>query len=94
MALLRYTALRALVLGVVLALLWLVGLRGFVLLLSALLISGIVSLFVLSRSRDAVSASLDHRLSTIKERTQAEDAWDDARREQTSETEPADQDDR
>lgn len=80
MALIRYTALRVLVFGVVTALLWLVGLRGFVLALVAVLVSGILSIFVLNRSRDQLSASLDRRLAAIKERTEAEDAWDDARR--------------
>lgn len=88
MALLRYTALRVLVFGVVLALLWLVGLRGFLLLLTALLVSGIASLFVLRRSRDQLSASLDRRLTTIKERTTAEDAWDDARRAEAAQADP------
>lgn len=80
MALLRYTLLRALVLVVVGALLWLVGLRGFVLVAGALFVSGLVSLFALRRSRDQVSVAWDRRLSTIRERTAAEDAWDDQRR--------------
>lgn len=81
MALLRYTALRLLIFVVVVALLWIVGLRGFVLLLFALLLSGVVSLFVLNRSRDAVSTALVNRQQRIKqrmvERTAAEDAWND-----------------
>ncbi len=96
MVILRYTLLRVLVFGVVAALLWLVGLRGFVLLLAAVLLSGILSMFVLSRSRDQLSSSLDRRLSTIKDRSNHEDAWDDARRAEQSEaeqagTEPSDQ---
>lgn len=86
MAILRYTALRVLVFLVVAALLWLVGLRGFWLLLVAVFASGVISLFVLRGSREAVSSSLDWRMSTIKqrmaERAAAEDAWDEARRQQ------------
>lgn len=85
MALLRYTALRALIFVIVAALLWIVGLRGFLLLLFALLVSGVVSLFVLNRSRDEVSATLVNRQQRIKQRladrTAAEDAWDDSRGE-------------
>ncbi len=84
MAFLRYTALRALIFVIVAALLWIVGLRGFVLLLFALLVSGVVSLFVLNRSRDELSAALVNRQQRIKqrlaERTAAEDAWNDEMR--------------
>ena len=86
MAILRYTLLRALVFAVLAALLWLIGFRGYVLLFAALLVSGIASVFILRRSRDSVSVALDRRVSTIKdrmaERTSAEDAWNDAQREQ------------
>lgn len=92
MVILRYTLLRVLVFGVVAALLWLVGLRGFVLLLAAVLLSGILSMFVLSRSRDRLSSSLDRRLSTIKDRSNHEDAWDDARRAEQEGTEEVDSD--
>ncbi|HEX2361298.1 MAG TPA: hypothetical protein VHI11_04415, partial [Jiangellaceae bacterium] len=50
----------------------------------AILGSGIISVFALSRSRDAASVVLANRMSTIKsrmaERTAAEDAWDDRQR--------------
>ncbi|PSK96374.1 uncharacterized protein DUF4229 [Haloactinopolyspora alba] len=82
MAVLRYTALRLLVLGAVAALLWLLGLRGLGLVFVAVFVSGLLSIFVLNRSREQFSAALDRRLSTIKERAAAEDAWDDARRDQ------------
>lgn len=85
MALLRYSLLRALLLVVVGALAWLAGLRGFWLLLVAVFVSGVLSIFVLNRNRDEVSRSLATRMSTIKnrlgEQSCAEDAWDDARRE-------------
>ena len=84
MALVKYTLLRVLVFAVVAALSWLVGLRGFWLLLVAVFVSGLVSIVVLRRSRDEVSTSLSDRMSTIRtrldDRTHAEDAWDDARR--------------
>jgi hypothetical protein len=80
MVLLRYTVLRAAIFLAVAALLWLIGLRGYPLVLAGILTSGIISVAVLRRSRDAVSATLDRRLSAIKERTAAEDAWDDERR--------------
>lgn len=84
MALLRYSLLRALLLVVVGALAWLAGLRGFWLLLVAVFVSGVLSIFVLNRNRDEVSRSLATRMSTIKnrlgEQSSAEDAWDDARR--------------
>lgn len=83
MALLRYTLLRILLFLVVAALLWIVGVRGFWLLLLAIFVSGVVSV-VLSRSRDAASASLANRVSHVRrrmnERTAAEDAWDEQRR--------------
>jgi hypothetical protein len=84
MALLRYTLLRVLLFLVVAALLWIAGMRGFWLLLVAIFASGVVSVFVLSRSRDAASASLANRASQVRwrmhERTAAEDAWDEQRR--------------
>lgn len=81
MAILRYTALRLLVFIVVAALLWIVGLRDYWLLLFAVLLSGIVSLFVLSGSRDQLSSALVNRQERIKqrraERMAAEDEWND-----------------
>ena len=84
MAFLRYTLLRVLLFLVVAALLWIVGIRGVWLVMFAILGSGIISVFALSRSRDAASVVLANRMSTIKsrmaERTAAEDAWDDRQR--------------
>jgi hypothetical protein len=81
MALVRYTALRFLVFAVVAALLWIFGLRGFWLLLVAILLSGFVSLFVLNRSRDELSTAYVQRREKIKqrmaERAAAEDSWND-----------------
>jgi Protein of unknown function (DUF4229) len=84
MAFVRYTLLRVLLFLVVAALLWIMGLRGLWLVMFAILISGMISIFALSKSRDAASVSLSNRLSTIKrrmdERAAAEDAWDERQR--------------
>lgn len=84
MALLRYTLLRVLLFLVVAALLWIIGLRGLWLVMFAILGSGMISIFALSRSRDAASVSLSDWLSTFKrrmdERAAAEDAWDEQQR--------------
>jgi fatty acid desaturase len=70
-ALLTYTGLRLLVFGVVLVLLWLVGGRGWLLLALAVLISGIASVVLLSRQRDALSTSLVSRWRSINDRIDA-----------------------
>jgi Protein of unknown function (DUF4229) len=83
MALLRYTVLRVLLFLAVAALLWIVGLRGVWLVLFAILGSGIISIFALSRSRDAASVAFANRVSSIKRRMDkraAEDAWDEQQR--------------
>ncbi len=53
-----YTFLRILILASFLGVGYLVGLRGVLLLLIGFLASGIVSLFVLSRTRDQLSTSI------------------------------------
>ena len=53
-----YTFLRILILASFLGVGYLVGLRGVLLLLVGFLASGIVSLFVLSRTRDQLSSSI------------------------------------
>jgi membrane protein implicated in regulation of membrane protease activity len=68
MALLRYTLLRLALLAVVAGILYLVGLRGFWLLLLAFLVSGGISLFALSRARDDVSRAITSRSQTIQQR--------------------------
>jgi Protein of unknown function (DUF4229) len=84
MAFLRYTLLRVLLLVVVAALLWIMGLRGLWLVMFAILGSGMISIFALSRCRDAASVSLSNWLSKFKrridERAAAEDAWDEHQR--------------
>lgn len=65
-------------LGVVVA----VGLRGFAALIVALAASGLLSLFLLSRQRAAMSVAVDRRMSRIRDRararTDAEDAYVDS----------------
>jgi len=65
---LTYTVLRLLILLSFLAVGYLVGLRGIVLLLVSVLTSGIVSLFVLSRNRDQVSTSISGLFQGINNR--------------------------
>ena len=63
MAVLKYTALRLLLFLAVAALLYAVGVRNlFVNAMLALLISGLVSLFVLDRARNEVSAGIERRI--------------------------------
>jgi uncharacterized membrane protein required for colicin V production len=65
---LTYTFLRLLILLSFLAVGYLVGLRGIALLLVSVLTSGIVSLFVLSRTRDQVSTSISELFQGINNR--------------------------
>jgi Protein of unknown function (DUF4229) len=78
---LNYTLARAAILGATLAVLWLVGARGILLVLLAVLISGLISYFALSGMRDAVSARVAERVQRISqridERTRAEDSDDE-----------------
>lgn len=56
---------------------WLVGLSGVFLIFVALVVSGVLSLFVLQRQRFAMSAAVQRRVDRvnerIRERTEAED---------------------
>jgi len=65
---LTYTFLRLLILLSFLAVGYLVGLRGIALLLVSVLTSGIVSLFVLSRTCDQVSTSISGLFQGINNR--------------------------
>lgn len=58
-----YTAGRVLVFGVLVALAWLVGLRGFLLVAVALLLSVPVSWFLLARQREALAADVERRIT-------------------------------
>lgn len=68
MALLRYTLLRLALLGLVAGVLYLLGVRDFWLVLLAFLISGGISLFLLSSARDDVSRAITTRNETIRRR--------------------------
>lgn len=70
MALLKYTLLRLALLAVTAGVLYLVGLRDWLLLFVAFLVSGLISIFALNRARDEVSVSLTQRQQTIHDRLQ------------------------
>ena len=63
-----YTFLRILILASFLGVGYLVGLRGVLLLLIGFLASGIVSLFVLSKTRDQLSASIFSGFQRVNKR--------------------------
>jgi len=65
---LAYTSARLLLFVAALVLLYLAGARGLLLVAIALLASGIISFVVLSRQRDAMSASLSARLRGARTR--------------------------
>jgi len=58
---LRYTFLRLLVLAAVLGLLWIVGLRGWLLLVVALVVAALVSFLVLPRQANEAAAVIARR---------------------------------
>jgi hypothetical protein len=80
----QYTSARIALFAVTVAVLALLGMRGLLLLLVAVVVSGLLSYVLLSRQRDAMSASVVRRSETMRqrmrERTEAEDAADDAAR--------------
>jgi hypothetical protein len=55
-----------------------VGLRGFVALLVALVVSGLLSLFLLGRHRAAMSVAVDRRMNRLRARAGARTAAEDA----------------
>lgn len=65
-----YTAGRILVFAVLAGLLWLVGLRGFLLVFAALLLSIPVSYFFLARQRNALAADVERRVTSRQARRQ------------------------
>ncbi len=78
MAFLRYTALRVLIFVGTTAVLYVAGLRSWLLLLVAVLLSGFISIFALRRQRDAASASLSNRLTRINQRLDEQASAEDA----------------
>ncbi len=69
----RYAALRLLTLLVVGGLLYVIGLRGWLLAFAAVLFSGIVSLFLLMKQRNDAAANLERSLEHWKHRREHED---------------------
>lgn len=85
---LRYTALRLLLFAAAAGLLYAFGARGPLLLALAVLISGLLSLVVLSRYRDAMSASLVGRVGSARQRIDEGAASEDDLAEESSPTRP------
>ncbi|WP_245867017.1 DUF4229 domain-containing protein [Serinibacter salmoneus] len=77
MPLLRYTLLRLAVLVLACGLTWLLGLRGWLWIVAAVLIAGAVSYLVLPRQRVAAVTALENRAATRK-RAQRRDEDADA----------------
>jgi hypothetical protein len=73
-----YTALRLGLFIACLVVVYLLGLRGFVALLVALAGSGLLSLFLLSRQRAALSVAVDKQVTGLRERAQARTKAEDA----------------
>jgi hypothetical protein len=77
MAFIRYTTLRLAMLLLIGGICYLIGLRGLVLAIVAFLASGIVSLFVLDRQRDAMGESLGGFFKAINARIDADSRKED-----------------
>lgn len=65
---LRYAALRLLVLAAVGAILYVAGMRGWLLAFAAVLVSGVVSLFLFMRQRNDAAVNLEHTMDHWKHR--------------------------
>ncbi len=74
----RYALLRLLTLVVVGGLLYLIGMRGWLLAFAAVVISGIVSLFLLAKQRNDAAANLERNIEQRKHRHEHEDIDEDA----------------
>jgi len=76
-----YTALRLALFGACVVVGWVAGLRGLALVLVALLVSGVLSWFSLTRQRVAMGMAAESVLGRLRERqrrrTEAEDAYVD-----------------
>jgi len=81
-----YTSSRVALFFVTLVVLYAFGMRTWLLLLVALVVSGLLSFVLLTRQRDAMSKAVVERGSSLRQRmreaTEAEDAADDAMREE------------
>jgi hypothetical protein len=89
-AIVVYTALRAALLAVCVAVGWVAGLNGPLLFVLALLVSGAFSWFLLQGQRTAVGVAVQRRLAVSRQRmaarTAAEDAYVDALHQRADET--------
>jgi hypothetical protein len=77
-AVLVYTAARLALFAGCLALAWLVGLRGGLMVLVALVVSGVLSLFLLQPQRLAMSGAVERSFARGRARMQARTAAEDA----------------
>ena len=71
---LRYAALRLLMLGAVGGVLYMIGLRGWLLAITAVLVSGIASLFLFMRQRNDAAVNLEHTVDHWKHRHEQDPA--------------------
>lgn len=94
MALLKYTLLRLALLAVTAGVFYLVGLRDWILLFVAFLVSGVISIFLLNRARDDVSTSLAQRQQAINDRLDEPAAGESSAGEPSADDEPDAQPDR
>ena len=72
-----YTAARVVLLAVVAGILYLVGARGFLLLVLAFLISGLISFVVLAKWREALSARIADRFTKINKKIETSKTAED-----------------
>ncbi len=70
----RYALLRLLMLVAVGGILYVIGLRGWLLAFAAVLVSGIVSLFMFMKQRNDAAVNLEHTVDHWKHRRDQEDA--------------------
>lgn len=70
----RYAGLRLLMLAAVGGILYLIGLRGWLLAFAAVLVSGVVSLFLLMKQRNDAAINLERQLEGLRHRHPHEDA--------------------
>jgi membrane protein implicated in regulation of membrane protease activity len=73
-----YTLARLGLVAVAAGVLWLIGLRGPVLVVLAFVISGLVSFVVLARQRGALARTVESRASRIRDRMAEAEAAEDA----------------
>jgi hypothetical protein len=73
-----YTGSRLGVFALLLAVFYVIGVRGFIVVLIALVLSGILSYFLLNRQRSAFAAALEARVERRRERAAARAGREDA----------------